>query len=67
MAIQLLTPVERGVTALKGGNLSLSPPHDRDIDIHIGRKSVFLMSKALVTLLLAISFCVSLLSSLLSA
>ena len=39
--------------AQKVGHLSLSPRrgpvHDRDVDVHICRKSVFLASKALVT------------------
>ena len=66
MAIQLLA-------ALKVGHLSLSPrrgpAHDRDVDVHISRKSVFLTSKAFVKPLsfLAISFYAILLSSLLSA
>ena len=63
MAIQLLAPQ-------KVGHLSLwsqrGPVHDWDVDIHIGRKPVFLTSKALVTSFLAISFYVILLSSLLS-
>ena len=55
MAIQLLA-------AQKVGHLSLSPesprpgPGDRDVNVHIGRKSVSLTSKALVTSFLAISF-----------
>ena len=44
----------------------LGAVHDRDVDVHVGRKSVFLTSKALVTSFLAISFYVILLSSLLS-
>ena len=64
MAIQLFA-------AQKVGHLSLSPRrgpmHDRDVDVHIGRKSVFLASKALVTSFLTTSFYVIFLSSLLSA
>ena len=62
MAIQLLT-------ARKYDHLSLSPRpgpvHDRDVDVHIGRKPVYV--KALVTSFLAIFSYVNLLSSLLSA
>ena len=43
------------------------PVYDRDVDVHIGRKTVFPMSKALVTSFLAISFHMIFLSSLLSA
>ena len=57
MAIQLLV-------AQKVGHLPLTPRrgsmHDRDVDIHIGRKSVFLTS------FLVISFYVILFSSPLS-
>ena len=43
--------------------LGVAPVHDRDVDVHIGRISVFLTSKALVTSFLTISFCVISLSS----
>ena len=43
------------------------PVYDQDVDVHIGRKTVFPMSKALVTSFLAISSDMILLSSLLSA
>ena len=64
MAIQLLA-------VQNAGHLSLSPwcgpVHDRDVDVHIGRKCVFHTSEALVTSFLTISFYVILLSPLLSA
>ena len=64
MAIQLLA-------VQNAGHLSLSPRrgpvHDRDVDVHIGRKSVFHTSEALVTSFLTISFYVILLSPLLNA
>ena len=67
MAIQLLAAQQVGHLSLSPESSRRGPVHDRDVDVHIGRKSVFPTSKALVTSFLAISFYVILLSSLLSA